>query len=63
MLDGPGYFYAPAVLADVPPAARILREEVFGPVAPIATFTTEEEGVTSAARFGCARRWKLAWSV
>ena len=56
VLDGPGYFYAPTVLADVPPAARILREEAFGPVAPIATFTTEEEGVAAAndTEFGLA---------
>jgi succinate-semialdehyde dehydrogenase/glutarate-semialdehyde dehydrogenase len=47
-LDGPGYFYAPTVLADVPGAARILREEVFGPVAPITTFATEEEAVAAA---------------
>ena len=43
-----GYFYAPTVLADVPAGARILREEVFGPVAPIATFETEDEAVEAA---------------
>jgi succinate-semialdehyde dehydrogenase/glutarate-semialdehyde dehydrogenase len=32
-LQGPGFFYAPTVLADIPPAARAYREEVFGPVA------------------------------
>jgi succinate-semialdehyde dehydrogenase/glutarate-semialdehyde dehydrogenase len=47
-IDGPGYFYAPTALADTPPTARILTEEVFGPVAPIATFATEEEGVAAA---------------
>ncbi|MCW2574579.1 MAG: succinate semialdehyde dehydrogenase [Modestobacter sp.] len=47
-IDGPGHFYAPTVLANVPPGARILREEVFGPVAPIATFGTEQEGVAAA---------------
>ena len=46
--DGPGYFYPPTVLTDVPPSARILHEEVFGPVAPIVTFTTEEEAVALA---------------
>ncbi|MCW2696522.1 MAG: NAD-dependent succinate-semialdehyde dehydrogenase [Modestobacter sp.] len=47
-IDGPGYFYAPTALANTPSTARILTEEVFGPVAPIATFTTEEEGVAAA---------------
>jgi succinate-semialdehyde dehydrogenase/glutarate-semialdehyde dehydrogenase len=47
-IDGPGHFYAPTVLADVPAGARILREEVFGPVAAIATFSTEEEGIAAA---------------
>ena len=36
------------MLADVPPDARILKEEVFGPVAPIAGFDTEEEGLAAA---------------
>ncbi len=47
-LDGPGYFFPPTVLRDVPPTARILREEVFGPVAPVATFATEDEAVAAA---------------
>jgi succinate-semialdehyde dehydrogenase/glutarate-semialdehyde dehydrogenase len=46
--DGPGYYYPPTVLRDVPPAARIMREEVFGPVAPVATFATEDEAVAAA---------------
>jgi succinate-semialdehyde dehydrogenase/glutarate-semialdehyde dehydrogenase len=44
----PGYFYAPTVLAGVTSGARVLREEIFGPVAPIATFSTEEEAVSAA---------------
>jgi succinate-semialdehyde dehydrogenase / glutarate-semialdehyde dehydrogenase len=47
-LDGPGYFYAPTVIAGVPSSARALREEIFGPVAPIATFAEETEAVAAA---------------
>jgi succinate-semialdehyde dehydrogenase/glutarate-semialdehyde dehydrogenase len=47
-LSGRGYFYAPTVLAGVPHGARALREEIFGPVAPVATFSTEEEAVSAA---------------
>ncbi|GAA1907127.1 NAD-dependent succinate-semialdehyde dehydrogenase [Nocardioides lentus] len=46
--DGPGYFYPPTVLRDVPVEARITREEVFGPVAAVTTFTTEAEAVARA---------------
>jgi succinate-semialdehyde dehydrogenase / glutarate-semialdehyde dehydrogenase len=45
-----GYFYAPTVLADVPQDARLLDEEIFGPVAPIATFSSDEEAVAAANR-------------
>ena len=45
---GPGCFYPATVLTDVPPDARILKEEVFGPVAPIIGFDTEEEGIAAA---------------
>jgi succinate-semialdehyde dehydrogenase/glutarate-semialdehyde dehydrogenase len=45
---GPGNFYPATVLADVPADARILSEEVFGPVAPITGFDTEEEGIAAA---------------
>ncbi len=45
---GPGWFYPATVLTDIPPRARILREEVFGPVAPIVAFDTEEEGLAAA---------------
>ncbi|TDW26928.1 NAD-dependent succinate-semialdehyde dehydrogenase [Cryobacterium psychrophilum] len=44
-IDGPGYFYEPTVLTNVPAHARILQEEVFGPVAPIITFATEAEAI------------------
>jgi succinate-semialdehyde dehydrogenase/glutarate-semialdehyde dehydrogenase len=45
---GPGWFYPPTVLTDVPPAARMATEEIFGPVAPITTFTDEEEVLRAA---------------
>ena len=47
-LDGEGYFYPPTVLSGVSHDARMRHEEIFGPVAPITTFETEEEAVTAA---------------
>ncbi len=47
-MDGPGYFYKPTVLDRVPKDARLLREEIFGPVAPITTFSTDQEAVDAA---------------
>jgi succinate-semialdehyde dehydrogenase/glutarate-semialdehyde dehydrogenase len=47
-LDGPGYFYRPTVLVDLPRDARLLHEEVFGPVAPIVGFETEGEALEQA---------------
>jgi succinate-semialdehyde dehydrogenase/glutarate-semialdehyde dehydrogenase len=43
-----GYFYAPTVLASVPPEAEMLRKEIFGPVAPVATFADDDEAVDAA---------------
>ncbi|MFH5206702.1 NAD-dependent succinate-semialdehyde dehydrogenase [Antrihabitans sp. NCIMB 15449] len=53
---GEGYFYEPTVLADVTADARILREEVFGPVAAITGFDGEDEGIAAAnnTEFGLA---------
>jgi succinate-semialdehyde dehydrogenase / glutarate-semialdehyde dehydrogenase len=45
-----GYFYAPTVLADVPDDARLLEEEIFGPVAPIAAFSSEQQAIDAANR-------------
>jgi succinate-semialdehyde dehydrogenase/glutarate-semialdehyde dehydrogenase len=47
-LDGRGYFYEPTVLGDVTPDARLLKEEIFGPVAPVASFESEEDAVAAA---------------
>lgn len=45
---GEGYFYPPTVLKNVPPTSEILSNEIFGPVAPIVTFKTEDEAVRMA---------------
>lgn len=55
-LPGDGFFYAPTLLRDVPPAAPILHEEVFGPVTPVVTF----EGVDEAVRLANATEYGLA---
>ncbi|WP_313816531.1 NAD-dependent succinate-semialdehyde dehydrogenase [Citricoccus sp.] len=47
-VDGPGYFFEPTLLRDVPADARAVREEIFGPVAPVVTFTDEDEAVSIA---------------
>uniref|UniRef100_UPI0040578D19 NAD-dependent succinate-semialdehyde dehydrogenase n=1 Tax=Candidatus Electronema sp. TaxID=2698783 RepID=UPI0040578D19 len=47
-VDGTGFFFEPTVLLDVTPAMRIAQEETFGPIAPLFSFTTEEEAVTLA---------------
>jgi succinate-semialdehyde dehydrogenase/glutarate-semialdehyde dehydrogenase len=46
--DRDGFFYQPTVLADVPAGAPVLREEIFGPVAPLVVFEDEERAVTLA---------------
>lgn len=54
--QGPGYFYPPTVLANVPQGAAILSSEIFGPVAPVTTFNTEEEAIrlANATEYGLA---------
>jgi succinate-semialdehyde dehydrogenase/glutarate-semialdehyde dehydrogenase len=47
-VDGAGSFYEPTVLTGIADDARLLKEEIFGPVAPIATFSTDEEAVAAA---------------
>jgi succinate-semialdehyde dehydrogenase/glutarate-semialdehyde dehydrogenase len=46
--DGAGYFYDPTVLTDVPDDARLLSEEIFGPVAPVKSFADEDEAIAAA---------------
>jgi succinate-semialdehyde dehydrogenase/glutarate-semialdehyde dehydrogenase len=46
--SGEGYFYPPTVLMSVPETCDILQNEIFGPVAPICTFKTEDEAVKMA---------------
>jgi len=46
--QGPGHFYPPTVLLDVPAGTRIVREEIFGPVAPITTFHSDDEALALA---------------
>lgn len=45
---GPGFYYPPTVLTDVPPDAAMAREEIFGPVAALYRFDTEEEAIRQA---------------
>jgi succinate-semialdehyde dehydrogenase/glutarate-semialdehyde dehydrogenase len=47
-VDGPGHFYPATVLVGVSAESRLTREEIFGPVAPVFTFDTEDEAVTAA---------------
>ncbi|GHF63867.1 succinate-semialdehyde dehydrogenase/glutarate-semialdehyde dehydrogenase [Amycolatopsis bartoniae] len=54
--DGKGYFFPPTVLADVPADAEIVRQEIFGPVAPIVVWRAEEEmlELVNASELGLA---------
>ena len=45
-----GFFYAPTILQDVPESARVMNEEPFGPIAPVAMFDTVEEAIQRANR-------------
>lgn len=51
-----GHFLAPTLLADVPPQARVMKEEPFGPIAAVARFTSTEEALreANALPFGLA---------
>lgn len=69
-----GLFYEPTVLADVPPSAKIAREETFGPVVSLFRFKTEADGIRIAndTEFGLAayfysenirRCWRVATAI
>jgi succinate-semialdehyde dehydrogenase/glutarate-semialdehyde dehydrogenase len=47
-MEGAGYFYRPTVLNDVSQDANLLKEEIFGPVAPVVSFGSEEEAIAAA---------------
>jgi succinate-semialdehyde dehydrogenase / glutarate-semialdehyde dehydrogenase len=49
-LPGPGHFFAPTVLADVPHSARAMRDEPFGPLAMLSSFETLDEAIAEANR-------------
>ncbi|SLN65155.1 Gamma-aminobutyraldehyde dehydrogenase [Roseovarius albus] len=56
MIDGPGFFYEPTVLANVSHDAEVFCNEIFGPVVTISRFSDEEEAlkVANTGRFGLA---------
>ena len=47
-VDGPGYFFEPTLLTGVTEQCRVFQEEIFGPVAPVITFTDEDDAVRLA---------------
>lgn len=48
IVEGDGYFYQPTVLGNVANDAAILQQEIFGPVAPVTTFTDEDHAIQLA---------------
>jgi succinate-semialdehyde dehydrogenase/glutarate-semialdehyde dehydrogenase len=55
-IDRAGYFFEPTVLDEVPSDAEVLVQEIFGPIAPIVTFSSEEEAIkaANASQYGLA---------
>jgi succinate-semialdehyde dehydrogenase/glutarate-semialdehyde dehydrogenase len=47
-LDGSGYFYKPTVLDNLSADSRMLKEEIFGPVAPVVSYASEDEAIAAA---------------
>jgi succinate-semialdehyde dehydrogenase / glutarate-semialdehyde dehydrogenase len=54
--DGRGYFYRPSVLSGVPADADVLRDEIFGPIAPVVTFGPDDDivAMANATEYGLA---------
>ncbi|SCL34301.1 succinate-semialdehyde dehydrogenase / glutarate-semialdehyde dehydrogenase [Micromonospora rhizosphaerae] len=54
--DGPGYYFQPTVIADVDPGSRVFTDEIFGPIAPIASFSSEQEAlaIANSTQYGLA---------
>ncbi len=46
--EGPGFWFAPTVLAPVKPSDRVAQEEVFGPIAAVISFTDEADAIRLA---------------
>ncbi|MGO4595119.1 NAD-dependent succinate-semialdehyde dehydrogenase [Leifsonia sp. 2TAF2] len=46
--EGDGFFFEPTVIVDVQPGSDLLREEIFGPILAISTFSTEDEAIAAA---------------
>ncbi|MFP5333346.1 MAG: NAD-dependent succinate-semialdehyde dehydrogenase [Acidimicrobiia bacterium] len=46
--DRPGFFFTPTVIGDVAADSEVLRREIFGPIAPVVTFETEDQAITLA---------------
>jgi succinate-semialdehyde dehydrogenase/glutarate-semialdehyde dehydrogenase len=55
-LEERGYYYQPTVIADVDPGARVFTDEIFGPIAPIASFSNEQEAlaIANSTQYGLA---------
>lgn len=65
-----GYFFEPTVLADVPDGARIMQDEPFGPIAPVATFRDFDDAIARAnstpfglAAYGFTKSQRLAQAL
>ena len=56
VVEGDGYFYQPTVLGNVANDAAILQQEIFGPVAPVTTFTDEDDAIrlANSTQYGLA---------